>query len=112
MTEEEALGIAENETPAAAPEAEETETANPAEGELTREEMLAACVRYEQALQPYMTEEEASESAMAKLNGEDAQAYLAEVQAWVEAGEPALDDEEGAPEATAQTEDEALGIAE
>jgi len=115
MTEEEALGIAENEAPATAPEAEEAETAKPAEGELTRDDMIAMCVRYELASKPYMSEAEAKQVALQRAESEEG--YLDEVLAWHEAGEPALDEDAPAPKkaeggkATAD-EDEALGIKE
>ena len=116
MTEDEALGIAENETPAAAPA--EAPAQQPAEGEkLTREEMLAMCVRYERASKPYLSVAEAQEIAVSRAAGEEG--YLDAVLKWHEEGEPEI--EEGIPERKAEEdgakaapkdEDEALGIKE
>lgn len=113
MTEEEALGIAENEAPAAA-EAAPAEPAQ-AEGQLTRDDMIAMCVRYELASKPYMSEAEAKQVALQRAESEEG--YLDEVLAWHEAGEPELEDEapaKGKPEGGKEPadEDEALGIKE
>ena len=115
MTEDEALGIAENEAPAAA-EAEPAQQPA-AEGEkLTRDEMLAMCVRYERASKPYLSVAEAQEIAVSRAAGEEG--YLDAVLKWHEEGEPEI--EEGIPERKAEDgakpapkdEDDALGIKE
>lgn len=113
MTEEEALGIAENEAPAAA-QAAPAEPAQ-AEGQLTRDDMIAMCVRYELASKPYMSEAEAKQVALQRAESEEG--YLDEVLAWHEAGEPALDEDAPAPKKAEggkepADEDEALGIKE
>jgi len=120
MTEEEMLGIA-DEKPAAAPETAETapEAAEGGEAQLSREEVMAMCVRYEKARTPWADDAEAQQVATANLAGDDAQEYLAEVMAWHEAGEPEIAEEgeeaegEGEPEEAApapKTEAQMLGI--
>lgn len=107
MTEEEKLGIAEEEQ-TAAPEVAEPETpADGGEQQLTTAEMLAICTRYELAKTPWMDEAEARQVAEANASGDDAQEYLAEALAWHEAGEPEIAEEGEEPEISAEGAEEA-----
>lgn len=108
MTEEEMLGIAEEQTEAA-PETESTETseAQKAEGEISGEEMMEICVRYEKARTPWAEDAEARQIAVANASGEDAEEYLKEVLAWHEAGEPEIAEEGEEPETAAEGAEEA-----
>lgn len=118
MTEEEKLGIAEEEQTAATEVAEPEPPAEGGEQQLTTAEMLAICTRYELAKTPWMDEAEARQVAEANASGDDAQEYLAEALAWHNAGEPEIAEEgeepaaaEGAEEAPApQSEAQMLGI--
>ena len=121
MTEEEQLGIAEEQTPEETT-VEETveENEETPEGEFSKEEIMAMCVRYEKARTPWAEDAEARQIAVANASGEDAEEYLKEVLAWHEAGEPEIAEaeevevEEKGPEGEVKekSEEEMLGIAD
>lgn len=108
MTEEEQLGIAEEQTPedTTVEEAVE-ETEETPEGKLSKEEIMAMCVRYEKARTPWADDAEAQQVATANLSGDDAQEYLADVMEWHKAGEPEIAEEGEEPEISAEGAEEA-----
>lgn len=116
MTEEEQLGIAEEQTPEGATEEEVVEqTEETPEGKISKEEVMEICVRYEKARSPWANDSEAREMAVGNLSDDGAQEYLAEVMEWHKAGEPPLEEveaEEVKETPKGMTEEEALGIAD
>lgn len=120
MTEEEQLGIAEEQTPEGATEEEVVEqTEETPEGKISKEEVMEICVRYEKARTPWADDAEAQQVATANLSGDDAQEYLAEVMEWHKAGEPQIEEAEAEEVEEKEkggkkemTEEEMLGIAD